>query len=254
VQVAIGRTLAAAREKAGLSVEEVAAATRIRRTLVANIESDDFSGCGGDFYARGHLRTIAATVGLDPAPLLAEFDAGRPDTAPPRASAVFESETAARPPRSGPNWSVVMALALVLVLGYGITSVLTGGPDRRASDGVTGAGRGTGSATAGVSPSSSPSPAPTNSAVARAPRDKVTVVLRARGTSWVRVTNASGRELFQGLVADRSVTFTDRSLVRLVIGNAGAVSLTVNGRPLGAPGKAGQVARVQFTPLDPAAG
>lgn len=252
--MSIGPTLAAARERAGLSVEEVAAATRIRRTLVANIENDDFSGCGGDFYARGHLRTIAVTVGLDPAPLLAEFDAGRPPTAPPRASAVFESETAARPERRGPNWSAAMALALVLVLGYGVTSALTGGSDRRAADGLPGGGRGTRSTTAEGSPSPPPSPTSSSSAVAQVRRDKVTVVLRARGTSWVRVTNASGRELFQGLIADRSVTFTDRSLVRLVIGNAGAVSLTVNGRPLGAPGKAGQVARVQFTPQDPAAG
>jgi len=39
-----------------------------------------------------------------------------------------------------------------------------------------------------------------------------------------------------------------------VIGNAGGVELTVNGSVIGAPGRRGQVARVQFTPEDPAAG
>ena len=105
--MSIGQALAEAREKAGLTVDQVAAATRIRRTLVMDIERDDFSSSGGDFYARGHVRTIAQKVGLDPAPLLAEFDRARPEAAPPRATDVFESETAARPERRGPNWTAL---------------------------------------------------------------------------------------------------------------------------------------------------
>ena len=102
--MSIGTTLAAARETAGLSLEDVAAATRIRRTLIMNIEDDDYSACGGDFYARGHLRNIAVAVGLDPAPLLAEFDAARPEAAPARATEVFEAETTTwKERRGGPN-------------------------------------------------------------------------------------------------------------------------------------------------------
>ena len=250
--MSIGRTLAEAREKAGLSVDEVAASTRIRRTLVSNIEADDFSACGGDFYARGHLRTIAATVGIDPAPLLAEFDATRPEAAPPRASEVFESETAARAERRGPNWTAAMAAALVLVLVYGVAQVLTASDSRQVTEGLPGGAASPSAPDASDAPSTAPSP--TSSAVAQAPRDKVTVVLRARGTSWVQATDGAGNELFEGLVEDRAMTFTDRSRVRLVIGNAGAVTLTVNGRQLGAPGKAGQVARVEFTRDGPVAG
>jgi cytoskeletal protein RodZ len=248
--VSIGQTLADAREKAGLSVEEVASATRIRRTLVLGIEHDDFSACGGDFYARGHIRTIAQRVGVDPAPLLAEFDATRPGAAP-RATDVFESETAAKPDRRGPNWSAAMAVALVLVLVYGVAQVLSDS-DRTVTDGLQ--GESTTSAPAPASPTPSPSASPDNSAVAQAPRDKVTVQVRARGTSWVQATTASGEELFQGLLENQTRTFTDRQRIKLVIGNAGAVSLTVNGTPIGAPGEDGQVARVQFTPQDPAAG
>lgn len=249
--MSIGRTLAEAREKAGLSVEEVAAATRIRRTLVSEIEADDFSGCGGDFYARGHLRTIATTVGADPAPLLAEFDATRPEAAPPRASEVFESETAARAERRGPNWTAAMAAALAIVLVYGVSQVLSGSDTRQVTEGLPG---GSVSPSTSASAPSTATPSSTSSAVAQAARDKVTVVLRARGTSWVQATDAAGNELFEGLVEDRAMTFTDRARVRLVIGNAGAVTLTVNGRELGAPGKAGQVARVEFTRDSPAAG
>ena len=251
--MSIGQTLAEAREKAGLTVEQVAAATRIRRTLVMDIEHDEFASSGGDFYARGHVRTIAQKVGVDPGPLLAEFDAARPEAAPPRATDVFESETAARPERRGPNWSAAMAGALVLVLVYGIASVVT--RDRpTATEGLGGGDRPTASSSPSASPSPSTSPTGGSSVVAQAPRSKVTVVVRARETSWVQATTASGEELFQGLMDDESRTFTDRQRIRLVIGNAGGVTLTVNGTSIGSPGPSGQVARVQFTPKDPAAG
>ena len=251
--MSIGQTLASAREKAGLTVEQVAAATRIRRTLVMDIERDDFASSGGDFYARGHVRTIAQKVGLDPAPLLAEFDAARPEAAPPRATDVFESETAARPERRGPNWSAAMAVAVAVVLVYGVVQVVTR-DSPTPTEGISGPG--SDATTTSAPATSSPSPTPTGdgSAVAQAPRTKVTVVVRARDTSWVQATTASGEELFQGLLEDETRTFTDRQRIKLVIGNAGAVTLTVNGTPIGSPGRPGQVARVQFTPQDPAAG
>ena len=251
--MSIGQTLASAREKAGLTVEQVAAATRIRRTLVMDIERDDFASSGGDFYARGHVRTIAQKVGLDPAPLLAEFDAARPEAAPPRATDVFESETAARPERRGPNWSAAMAVAVAVVMVYGVVQVVTR-DSPTPTEGISGPG--SDATTTSAPATSSPSPTPTGdgSAVAQAPRTKVTVVLRARDTSWVQATTASGEELFQGLLEDETRTFTDRQRIKLVIGNAGAVTLTVNGTPIGSPGRPGQVARVQFTPQDPAAG
>jgi cytoskeletal protein RodZ len=253
VRVSIGQTLAEAREKAGLTVEQVAAATRIRRTLVMDIERDEFSSSGGDFYARGHVRTIAQKVGVDPAPLLAEFDAARPEAAPPRATDVFESETAARPERRGPNWTAAMAVAVALVLVYVITQVVT--RDRPvATQGLGGDDRQTTSSSASPTPTPSKTPTEGGSAVAQAPRSKVTVVLRAKDTSWVQATTASGEELFQGLLENETRTFTDRQRIKLVIGNAGAVTLTVNGTPIGSPGRSGQVARVQFTPEDPAAG
>ena len=70
----LGAALTAAREQRGLSVEDVAAATRIRATIIRAIEADDFAACGGAVYARGHLRSVAQVVGADPKPLIAEFD------------------------------------------------------------------------------------------------------------------------------------------------------------------------------------
>jgi cytoskeleton protein RodZ len=250
--LSIGTTLAEARESAGLSLEDVAKATRIRRTLILGIENDDFSGCGGDFYARGHLRNIATAVGLDPAPLLAEFDASRTEAAPPRATEVFESETRSRAERRGPNWSAAMVAALALVLVYGVVQAFSG-DDNRGAD-VAGTDP-TSSAPASPTASQSTPSGSAGSAVAQAPRGKVTVVVLATDRSWVQVTTNTGQELFQGLLQrGAQKTFTDKTRLKLVIGNAGGVALTVNGNEIGAPGDTGQVARVQFTPQDPAAG
>ena len=71
----IGETLAQARRQAGLTVAQVSRRTRIRETIIRNIEQDDFAGCGGDFYARGHIRAIAKAVGADSGPLIEEYDA-----------------------------------------------------------------------------------------------------------------------------------------------------------------------------------
>jgi cytoskeleton protein RodZ len=148
-----------------------------------------------------------------------------------------------------------MVAALVLVLGYGVVHAVTGGSDHGVTVGID--GRSTGKPTSGASASatSSPSASGGSRAVAQAPRDRVTVVVHARDVSWVLATTASGKELFQGtLKRGQAKTFTDRQRVKLVVGNAGAVTLTVNGTDVGTPGHPGQVARVQFVPQDPVAG
>jgi transcriptional regulator with XRE-family HTH domain len=77
--VSIGEGLAQARREAGLSLAQVSQRTRIRERIIADIESDDYSACGGDFYARGHIRSIARAIGTDPEPFIREYDAAQPE-------------------------------------------------------------------------------------------------------------------------------------------------------------------------------
>jgi cytoskeleton protein RodZ len=72
--VSIGSTVRLARENANITIGELSEKTRLRQTLLSGIERDDFSTCGGNVYARGHLRTIATLIGLDPNELVAQFD------------------------------------------------------------------------------------------------------------------------------------------------------------------------------------
>ena len=60
--MSIGESLADARRQAGLTISQVSQQTRIRESIIRDIEQGDFSTCGGDFYARGHIRSIAGAV------------------------------------------------------------------------------------------------------------------------------------------------------------------------------------------------
>lgn len=97
----LGARIAELRRDAGLSVDQVAARTRIRASLLVSMEQGDFAPCGGAVYARGHLRSIARVVGADPQELLDSYDrmAGE---APPSAARIAEAphEPAAHVPFS----------------------------------------------------------------------------------------------------------------------------------------------------------
>ena len=110
--MAIGETLTEARHQAGLTVGQVSERTRIRETIISGIEHDDYSACGGDFYARGNIRSIAKVVGTDAEPLIREYDTVR--RAPGALSTVSLDEllaTSAETPRRRPTVSAVRGAA-----------------------------------------------------------------------------------------------------------------------------------------------
>ncbi|NGO78173.1 DUF4115 domain-containing protein [Streptomyces sp. YC504] len=251
----IGRALQLARIDARLTVDEVSAATRVRVPIVHAIEQDDFSRCGGDVYARGHIRTIAHAVGIDPAPLLAQFTeerGGRPTPTP--AAPLFEAERIRPEPRR-PNWTAAMVAAIVAVIGF-VGFTMFSDSDKGTKNPVA-----EGSATPTTSkPADKPAPTkpadpkpdPADSAIAGAPKDKVTVLISAEeGKSWISVKGHDGATMFDGLVADgQTKTFTDDERIDLVLGNAGAIKLFVNGKEVKDDFQEGQVERLSYTKDD----
>ncbi|MFE5210269.1 helix-turn-helix domain-containing protein [Streptomyces sp. NPDC056600] len=251
----IGDALQRARTAAGLSVEDVSNATRVRVGIVRAIEEDDFGPCGGDVYARGHLRTLARAVGLDPEPLIAAYGrkhGGRP--APTPAAPVFEAERI-RPERRGPNWTAAMVAAIVAVIGFvGFTAF---GGDGDGADRAQVAEGPEPSVSVTKKPTREPAaPEPTESAIAAAPRDKVVVKVSAPdGRSWISAKDHNGRVLWDGVLEQgASRTFQDDTRVDLVLGNAGALELHVNGEKIEDDFRNGQVERLSYTKGDPAAG
>jgi len=130
--VSIGEALAEARRQAGLTATQVSQRTRIRETIITGIEGDDYSMCGGDFYARGHIRAIAWAVGADPEPLIREYDTARlgPQAIP---EDVTEPVTPIRVrERRRLNWTAAPGLALVVGLGF-VTYHFLAGPGQATS-------------------------------------------------------------------------------------------------------------------------
>ncbi|WP_326768209.1 helix-turn-helix domain-containing protein [Streptomyces sp. NBC_01591] len=253
----IGRVLQQARIAAGLTVEEISSSTRVRIPIVHAIEADDFSRCGGDVYARGHIRTLARAVKLDPEPLVSQYDAehgGRP--APTPAAPLFEAERIRSEPRR-PNWTAAMVAAIVAVVGFVGFTFFKGGDDGPAATQVAeGPAPHKKSSAPKTDKPVDPKPAPSDSAIAAAPRDKVTVRLDAnQGKSWISAKDHNGRLLFDGLLLQgQSKTFQDQERVDLVLGDAGSIELFVNGKKVEDQFQPGQVERLSYTKGDPAVG
>ncbi|MFJ6623605.1 helix-turn-helix domain-containing protein [Kitasatospora sp. NPDC091335] len=258
----IGRVLSTARIDSGLTVDQVSTATRVRVPIVHAIEQDDWARCGGDFYARGHIRLIARVVGLDGEALVARYDAahgGSPAAKRP-ASQLIDSGPIKVPGRSRPNWAAAMVAAIVAVvalIGFNLVSGKGGHGTTGSASAPLPSGSGTGSVAPATTPAvQPPAPAPSAAAIAAVPADKVTVKLVAEGgTSWVSAMDGNGKSLFQNNIGDgQDQTFTDPRQIKLVLGNGGAVHAYVNGKDLGLLGKDGQVVHVTYTPGDPQAG
>jgi cytoskeletal protein RodZ len=259
----VGRTIQQARIAAKLTVDEVSATTRVRIPIVQAIEEDDFSRCGGDVYARGHIRTLARAVGIDPAELIEQFNEDRGhSTALVPAGPVFEAERIRPEPRR-PNWTAAMVAAIVAVIGFvGFTFVNGGDEDDPGTIAEDSAGAGTGETeepdpdpTPPDEDEPDPDPEPTESPIAGAPADKVTMKVVAGGPSWIMVTDSNGQRVFEGTLQDGdSETFTDDEQLDLVTGNAGGIELYVNGKHIEDVGNPGEVQRLSFTKGDPEEG
>ena len=228
----IGPELAAARTRLGLTVDQLAERTRIRPHVIEAVEVDDFEPCGGDFYARGHLRTLARVLGIDAAPLLASY-AERYAHAPINPRRVFEAELATgangsiRSTRGGPNWSVLVAVVMALVLCWSVARLVMDTPPelRGATPVLNGSGGPQGAGNAPLA-------------------DPVTVLLNAAsGGARIVVRDGAGAEVFSGALAAGETREVQASPPVRVQSTDGAVMVSLAGgeaRAVGEPGVAGQ--------------
>lgn len=238
--MSVGDALAQARSQAGLTITQVSQQTCIRETIIRGIERGDFSACGGDFYARGHIRSIARVVGLDPEELVREYDAIHGAPTAITAADVFEPSTPIRlKERRSANWSVVMVIVLAAVLGYGVFRLVDQGGTPRpvAASGST-------HPQASKSPTPRPSPTPST-----AHHHRLIIRLTAVQDCWVQFTKPNGQFLLQAYVLSGSTrTWHFKHAVSMQIGNPGGIVLTVNGKDLGHPGAYGQPVTLNFGP------
>lgn len=258
--MSLGSLIVKARKDASYSIDELSQATNIRVTLLREIEADDFSHCGGDTYARGHVRNIARALKSDENEFLRVFDLEQKVAERSIQSLLIETNVM-RQPKSGRrvSWKVLIAISIAsLAVVGGIQIVLTNNsnpailipaPTPTASVSATPSTSATPSASASVSASATASKSPTVKPVdSFSTGIGVEVIVNAvRAKTWLFVSDASGRTLFSGEISKGVVhTYTTSTRLDLRIGNAGGVDLQVNGKIVQAIGANGAVVNVSY--------
>jgi cytoskeleton protein RodZ len=218
--MSLGQALAARREERGLSIEQVATATRVRAEYLRALESDEIGRVVAPVYAKGYLRAYATYLGLDADQLTSQLPRGsRPG---------LEVRLGVGLPRPHVVVTTPMIAAAAVVLlagafgGYAWRQVVA---EQRAAAGLPSPPPG--AVTAGT-PSASP-------AVQARP---IVVGVHVTETVWINAVvdgtpqyGDSGRTLPAGSV----VYFTGLD-VKITSGKSSVTMISIDGRNLGAMG------------------
>lgn len=220
--MSVGTVLAAKRGERGLTIQQAAAATRIRADHLTALESDAPERLVAPVYAKGYLRTYARYLGLDPEPLVETLQSPAHD---PRQALGLE-RLAARP-RVVLTAPAVAAAGLVLLAG-----AFAGYAWRQ----IEADQRTPGPPPAAQIAAASPMATPTASPVPQA--RPIVVGVRVTDVVWINVTvdgtpqyADSGKTLPAG-----SVLYFTGVNVTITSGKAAATFITIDGRSVGAMG------------------
>lgn len=114
-----GQRLRRAREAAGMTVEQLAAETRIPQRHIETLERGEFASLPSRTYATGFSRTYARAVGLDENEIIAQLRSELGESMGERMSAPRnEPGDPARVPSRGLAWLSLLAIVLLVAGGY----------------------------------------------------------------------------------------------------------------------------------------
>ena len=240
----LGEFLQKAREDAGFSVDELAHIVNLRPGLIRAMESNDFLPCGGDTYARGHIRNISQITGSNARELLAMYDADHSvDSRSIHSQLVDNNAAAIRSENRKLSWKVLVGASLSVVLLIGVAQFALSAIE---SEPAT-----TSMVVEEVEPSQTPTPSPTPSAAPTATTSTMTgeltlSIAATRGHSNIDVV-IGGVSVYKGpLFQGESKTFVGENSISIYAGNAGDLDLTLNGEKLAPLGERNQEIRKTF--------
>jgi cytoskeleton protein RodZ len=267
----VGATLRDARERRGLSLRQIAGATRISVQALDAIERNDIGRLPGGIFSRAFVRGYAQEVGLDPEETVRDFveqfpvDAvtyGSPLVETPAHEGVRSLDPDLKP---WPNLLVIGAAVAVGVVGLTLAvlwarGALTASASSDPPGPVTPpapASPAPAAPTASAGPRPVPSARPTTTAPALSPAapsaiplpvDGLHVTVSSDAPCWARIV-ADGVVRYEGLLEKGAAETRDarRTLV-LTVGDAGACQVSINGRQLRPLGAAGRVVTLRVTP------
>ena len=247
--MSLGSMITKARKFAGLSIDELSAATNIRAPLLRQIESDNFSQCGGDTYARGHLRNIATKLNVDPQIFLTAFEDEQMHVDRSMQDLLVENSVMREPRENRKvSWKVLVAISISTLFIAGIAQILI---SNNSTPDIPIALEETTEPSTSAEPTTEPTAAveeePTDEPVISTGEGVEVIITATRARSWLFVSDSSGQTLFSGQISRGvSKTFTASEQLNLKVGNAGGVDLSVNGKKVDPLGSDGQVVSVSY--------
>jgi cytoskeleton protein RodZ len=262
----IGQRLRAGRERAGLSMAAAAEKLHLDIKVIEALESDRFAELGASVYVRGHLRRYADFVGEPGVELVNVYSAraeARPP--PPDLTQIPQAERRSDPrrlvtPLVGLGCALVLALAIWWVLAGSQSATPAASGPATSSPVAPAASAPAATATAPPAPvagapstaapgktapqtvastapaAEQPTPTPREEA---APARATRLRLELSNESWVEVYDSRGERLFYDVAGAGSVqSIEGRPPLRVVLGNAAAVAVQVDGQPRDIPSNA----------------
>ena len=240
----LGEFLQKAREDAGFSVDELAHIVNLRPGLIRAMESNDFLPCGGDTYARGHIKNISQATGFNAKELLAMYDAEHSvDSRSIHSQLVDNNAAAIRSENRKLSWKVLVGASLSVVVLIGVAQFALSAIE---SEPAT-----TSMVVEEVEPSPTPTPSQTASATptatsSTAPGELTLSIAATRGNSNIDVV-IGGVSVYKGpLFQGESKSFVGENSISIYLGNAGDLDLTLNGEKLAPLGERNQEIRKTF--------
>lgn len=243
----LGSTIRDAREAARISLESLSDSTSIRMGLLTEMEDNNFKHCGGDTYARGHLRNIANRIGLNPQILLDLYDDQHSTEKRAMQDLLVENNIMQVPrEKKTISWKVPALISVTVLFVIASAQIITSNQSSSPAPAPT------------VSSSKSAAPAPTPSQSAAttesaAPAPVVTsksgpvslTLVASRGNSYIHIIvdgkTAEKGSMFQG----ETKSFTGKNVVSIYLSNPAGLDLTLNGKQL--PPLGGQNEEVRRT-------
>lgn len=262
----IGRVLERTRKERGLSLEEAEKATKIRRRYLEGLEQDDYTVLPDAVYARGFLKTYANFLGLDGEELSQELRTRKKPRRERRLSYATAPRSELERPiispggvpgadkRKLPTSTIVTVAVAALVIAALIGALYFVGLGVRASgaEDADDARR--------IAAPAEPQPEGSRGATAEAPEDEasgvpsgtssgtLSVGVEVEGTpAWIRIRSDSETVFEEVAPPGFSRTFEASRVVGIRAGDAGAVSVEVNGQEVGKLGEPGQVLERAYT-------
>lgn len=235
----VGERLRAAREKMGLSLEDLAAQTRIPQRHLESIERADWDALPAPTYTTGFAKSYASAVGLDRTDI---GDQLRAEMGGQRFTAnTMETFEPADPRRSMPKWLVIGTIVALVVI-VGLMSWLNNRSLEQTDNG----------ANAPVATATNAPPAQQPAQAAATAPAAGPVLLTATDAVWMQITESGGTTLFSG-VLQAGQTFTvppQSSGAMLKTAKPEALKITVGGRIAPQVGPPAKKVTVSLAPAD----